>query len=669
MLSIRIDNEQQTLKHRHQTGQLVLGREPLENERGLVIDDAYVSRRHLLIESVTPGGIKMTNLGRNAVRLADGRQIDHGTTGETALPTRMTVGHTTIVMHWEADSATIDTEELALETIQVPRPIGSPRLSKLGDSPPPEQLLEWLETLLSMQRSAAGSVEFYQETAQAMVDLIGLNRGMVVLRQDGHWKVVAAAIEAGRDTLPFSKTVLEMVLQQKNTVYGCPHDLSAAASISRLETVVGAPIFDGKQDVAGMLFGSRDMAMGSPEHSEVSQLEATVVKLLAASVTTAVERQRVQQMAAVGQALGFIMHDLRGPLGNARQLIELLRSDSDVGMSREEHLSYIEDALQVSEQLLNDSLEFCRGRVQLRLQHGTFHNLLDKHLRLLAITLEGFKIPLRLELDDDTPICFDPDRIARVLRNLAKNAAEALYQKADAEITIGGMAATSGVELWVADNGPGLPAEVQSRLFQPFATHGKRGGTGFGLAIAKQLVEAHDGTIRVESDGRGTRFVMWIPLPKPRDLPQPTAPSESRHAPSDIENTVPGEPRSLNVLLAEDGLVNQKMIQHVLQRAGHQVTTVADGRRAVNALSEDAFDVVLMDIEMPVLDGLSACREIRSGDTSSRNTPIIALSAHDSDEIRHRCREAGIDRYLTKPVNIDRLQLCLNEMTRDDSPS
>ena len=163
-----------------------------------------------------------------------------------------------------------------------------------------------------------------------------------------------------------------------------------------------------------------------------------------------------------------------------------------------------------------------------------------------------------------------------MLRNLAKNAAEACRGCADAHVTLGARGTAEGCELWVEDNGPGLPPEVQAKLFQPFGTHGKRGGTGFGLAIAKQLVEAHHGRIDVASSPRGTRFTLTLPAEVPCVESQVSAHgSESEKSVSEANLVVTGphdDPsggavRPLRVLLVEDGLVNQRLALAMLERA------------------------------------------------------------------------------------------------------
>ena len=165
-------------------------------------------------------------------------------------------------------------------------------------------------------------------------------------------------------------------------------------------------------------------------------------------------------------------------------------------MSRDQQLHFIDESLAVCLDLLNDSLEFCRGNIQLQMVEGFCRKLLDKHLEMLRLKLESDNVQLVVDIPDSLIAVFDPARLARVIFNLAKNAGEAVRGQADATVTIAANAADGGTSLSVSDNGPGMPPEAMAKLFQPFGTHGKRGGTGFGLAIAKQLVDGPSGEHR-----------------------------------------------------------------------------------------------------------------------------------------------------------------------------
>lgn len=679
MLLITIENPKQHKQQLHESGLIVLGRQPGGDQAQMVIDDEYVSRRHLVLEQVSPKRMRFENVGRNDLELPDGTKVGQGTCGEIDLPTRLRIGRTVIEVVRQDAQPLLDLDHPEesggeeFQTISLPATFQLPSvtrrsLSSLGEVPTAEMLTLWFETLLSVQRSAVGSTEFYQETARAIVDLVGLDRGLVMLREGGGWRIAAGWAKNETAGLNFSRSVLSRVVEQGRTFFGTPQAANGRRSLENVEAVVGSPILGSGGEVVGVLYGSRDW---STEMSRVGiqPLEAQVVQLLASSVSVGLIRQemqqrlqQVEQLAAVGQAIAYIVHDLRGPLGNVRQLLELRRTGAQDGLGQEEQLDLIDSSLSVALDLLNDSFEFCRGNVRVQPVCGTFSALLGKHLRLLRMDLQTLGVALELEVPDELQVAFDPERMARVLRNLARNAAEAMHGHADAVVKIGARQVASGVELYVADNGPGIPPEVMSKLFQPFSTHGKRGGTGFGLAIAKQLVEAHGGQISVASSEQGTRFSIVLPASLADVRPaESTVQPASALTGTFVAPAAAGEPR--RVLLAEDGSVNQRLIVRQLRLAGHWVQAVDNGREAVDAWATQPFDIVLMDVEMPELDGLAATREIRQREQGSgRRTPIVALTAHDSGENRAACLAAGMDDVLVKPIGKDDLDEAIRRL-------
>lgn len=682
MLRITIENKQQQAQYRHEAGRLILGRCP-NSEHQIQISDQYVSRRHLAVEQIATDQIRCENLGRNPVHLPNDQLLEHGDTEDLTLPTQLRLGKT--VLRFARDQATlststprpIDPEECKFRTIALPavnRSQAGPRasLDQLGHAPSAEELALWFETLLTVQRSVVGSPQFYQETARAIVELIGLDRGLVLLRDGQVWQVAAGYAVHGDHDLEYSSSILQLVLEQQRTFFGNPQSLSSGASLNNLEAVVASPIIGQREGVIGILYGSRDFTTAN-RSGEVTPLEAQLVQLLASSVSTGLMRleierrlKRAEQFAAVGQALGYIIHDLRGPLGNVQQLLEMSVEDGEAAglpdFNEAQRRKLVDQSLAIAMDLLNDSLEFCRGNVHVEPVRGSFNQLMATHFRLLRMDLDTMGSELRIETDDDFQVYLDPDRMARVFRNLAKNAAEAMRGQVDAVVTIGGREVKHGVELFVADNGPGLPAEIRDKMFQAFATHGKRGGTGFGLAIAKQLVEAHAGEIDVATSAAGTRFV--ISLPDDEDATVSTETTRLGLSPSDIgDGSARAESSSRQVLLVEDSLVNQRLVSNLLGNAGHVVTIAADGQQALAALQAKPFDIVLMDVEMPNMDGLEATRIVRRRERrSGRRVPIVALTAHSLPETHQECLDAGTDAVLIKPVRTDELQRVLEEL-------
>ena len=242
----------------------------------------------------------------------------------------------------------------------------------------------------------------------------------------------------------------------------------------------------------------------------------------------------------------------------------------------------------------------------------------------------------------------DHDRLRQILLNLITNAVKFTER---GRIVVGARydPDRTRLRLSVSDTGIGIAPDKLPFLFGRFTQADtsitrRYGGTGLGLAISKRLVELMGGEIGVESQaGHGSTFWFEIPLSVAEELPA-ALPNVARTARA-------LQPR--HVLLAEDNLVDQQIITAMIENAGHRVTAVGHGAAAVAGARSDAFDVILMDIQMPVMDGLTAARAIREAEAAEdrRATPIIGLTANAMSEEIARCREAGMDAHVAKPID------------------
>jgi CheY-like chemotaxis protein len=245
----------------------------------------------------------------------------------------------------------------------------------------------------------------------------------------------------------------------------------------------------------------------------------------------------------------------------------------------------------------------------------------------------------------------DPTRLRQVMLNLLSNAIK-FTDSGDIELVarvVG--SAPQRLRISVKDTGIGIPADKRGRLFQPFSqidssTRRRFGGSGLGLAICRRLVALMGGQMGAESEeGSGSEF--WF------ELPLVTALAPAALDPDDAASHYYGPPR--RILLAEDNATIQILVSSVLETAGHQVEIVVNGEEAVDAASSGAFDIILMDINMPIMDGFVAAQRIRASQTPGRHVPIIALTANVANGSAERCRAAGMDEFVAKPINIDQL--------------
>jgi CheY-like chemotaxis protein len=257
-------------------------------------------------------------------------------------------------------------------------------------------------------------------------------------------------------------------------------------------------------------------------------------------------------------------------------------------------------------------------------------------------------------------------RLRQVLLNLIGNAVKFTERgRIDVAVSVCDRTGPTGVLIQVTDTGIGMSNSTRQRLFQKF-TQGdtsisrRFGGTGLGLAICRDLVELMGGTIDVESvHNRGSQFQVRLPLPPARNAPVPAAAASAMPPPTPLL-------RKLHVLVADDNRINRRLVIALLEGAGHTVDVATNGREAVEAVIETPYDAVLMDIQMPIMDGVQATRRIRALPPPNKDIPIIALTADALAGAEERYRAAGMDAYLSKPLTPTTLFGALADLTRPE---
>jgi adenylate cyclase len=299
MLEVQVRNERQQEKVAHAEGPLLIGRAPEGEGRHLVIEDLRVSRRQLRVSLGQGGRVFIENLGKD-LRLADGEVLTRGNSQSFALPLSLRIGHTTLELTGpSADLHTIAPPVSATTVRDVQAaPPSVTNLASLGQSPAPEVLTHWFETLLSVQAAAANSDAFHEQTARALVELVGLDRGLVLKREGNDWGLVAGHSRDGQSSDKFSRTVLREVLSGRRTYFDSPRGADLAQSLLSLECVVASPIFGPDQQVVGVVYGSRDLRRAAAGQAGISNLEAQVVQLLAGAVSAGLSRVEQEEEAA-----------------------------------------------------------------------------------------------------------------------------------------------------------------------------------------------------------------------------------------------------------------------------------------------------------------------------------------------------------------------------------
>jgi signal transduction histidine kinase/CheY-like chemotaxis protein len=348
--------------------------------------------------------------------------------------------------------------------------------------------------------------------------------------------------------------------------------------------------------------------------------------------------------------LANMSHELRTPFQGLLGSLQLL-DGAPLDAVQRRHLRLARDAGRHLLAILNDVLDAARleaGTLKVGEDSVAPRELVDDVRALMAGPAAEQGLALHAHVDPAVParVRLDATRVRQVLFNLLSNAIKFTppQGRVDLELSVRG----EELVLAVADTGVGMDAATMSRLFQRFSqgdesTSRRHGGTGLGLEISRQLAQLMGGDIDVASvPGRGSRFELRLPLrrcdePAPPPAPQPRAAGR------------------LQLLVAEDNEVNREVLAAMIDHLGHDARFAPDGHAAVQAIVDARFDLVLMDLHMPGMDGFDAARAIRAMAGERAALPIVALTADAFEATRERCLEVGMDGFLGKPVSLDEL--------------
>jgi PAS domain S-box-containing protein len=420
-------------------------------------------------------------------------------------------------------------------------------------------------------------------------------------------------------------------------------------------SVTLSPIEDAAGVITGIASICRDVTDRNRAQAALMEREAE----LAMARDQALEASRLKS-----DFLANMSHEIRTPMNAVIGLTGLLL-DSTLSSEQRQYAGAVRSAGEALLEIINDLLDFSKieaGKLRLEVMDFELRAVVDEVGDLLAAEAHEKGLALTTVVDPDAPpyVRGDPGRLRQVLTNLVGNAVK-FSDHGEVAVRVEATALTpeaTTLRFEVADSGIGISSDGQRQLFQAFeqvdsSASRRYGGTGLGLAISKQLVEMMSGEIGLESSlGVGSTFWFSVPLaavsaPQPPIVTRRPEPVERRRH------------TGARLLVAEDNPVNQLVAIRMLEKLGYRADVAANGSEAVEALMRIDYAAVLMDCQMPEMDGYEATREIRRRQSPLRRTPVIAMTAAAAEEDRDRCFQADMDDYISKPVRTEELGVVL----------
>ena len=414
-------------------------------------------------------------------------------------------------------------------------------------------------------------------------------------------------------------------------------------------------------------------ASGKQEDTnDLNEIARVIDRLLIERSQNLRETQEAKRLAdeanrAKGDFLATMSHEIRTPLNAVIGMSDVL-STTELSEKQKELVVGMQSAGEQLLQIINDILDFSRlqsGKIELSDMAIDLNAFMRRLMLLVGGLPSASTLDIKWSIDPSVPqsILCDDARLMQILTNLVGNSVKFTREggiridvRADKPV-----GATPMICFQVSDTGPGISEDLRAHIFDPFRQGSAErlrphAGAGLGLAICRKLVIAMGGSIELVSGSvKGACFLAKLPLRQAEPARAVEALTESAQSAS----------RPLSVLVAEDTPANQLVVQLMLRGQGHKVTVVNNGAEAVEAFRSDPFDIVLLDIQMPVMDGYEASRQIRLLGDAGRSVPIAALTAFTQDSDRSKAAECGISHFLSKPIRAKDIAQLLGTMSAE----
>jgi signal transduction histidine kinase len=499
----------------------------------------------------------------------------------------------------------------------------------------------------TVRRDADGVTRLYRE-----VPVPGLNRYMLA------GVPLHSALGEAREEMQRNIQVMALVIVLVGALGALMHR-QIASPIRRLKKTIAAAAED--ETVRATVSGPSELAALAQVFNETMTERHRLEDELADALQNAQDASRLKS-----EFLANMSHEIRTPMNGVLGILSLLDS-MDLSDELRDYIVTMSSSAEALMAILNDLLDFSKleaGMVRAEATAFDLPSTLDAVIAPRRPTTTKKGLDLRAVLDEDVPseVMGDSLRLRQILTNLVDNA---IKFTARGSVVVQVRKGSHGfVRFEVVDTGIGIPSAVADTLFDPFVqadgtTTRRYGGTGLGLSICRQLVDLMGGTIGlVSTPGMGSSF--WFELPMHAAGQAAPAPTAVEPADEATPSTADAK-AAARILVAEDNPINQKVATQMLRKLGYEVEIAGNGREAVDAVASGSFVAVLMDLQMPLMDGFEATIELRA---RGFQIPIVAMTASALGTDRDRCAEAGMDGYLTKPVSTTALGAQLRQVVR-----